>query len=353
MPICYTERKGMMRRVKTILVTGMLALLASSGCRKDELVTNPEIILPSVRTYDIEYITPRSAFCSGAVSSRGNSVLIEKGICCDDEPGPDTSDIRIASYPNSFDTYITGYTVLITDLVPNTTYYARSYVICRDGTVYGNELSFTTPADLSGEEGTVTDIEGNIYKTISIGTQVWTAENLKTTKFNDGTDIEEVTDATIWTFRCTPAYCWYDNDEEKYRDLYGAIYNFYVGHTGKVCPAGWHVPTDDDWTILESYLGGRDNAGKKLKEAGYEHWNGRYESNFHIATNESGFTALPGGERTPHGQFVDIKEQNFFWSSTGNGTGAWYRVQSVYGDFNFRGCLSIGYGGSLRCVKDQ
>lgn len=160
-------------------------------------------------------------------------VLLASSGCRKDEPEPDTLDLRIASYPYSVDTYITGYTVLITGLVPNTTYYARAYVITRDGTVYGNELSFTTPADLSGEEGAVTDIEGNTYRTI-----------------------------------------------------------------------------------------------------------------------ESGFTALPGGARSPNGIFYDIGTDNFFWSSTGNGTGAWYRVQSVYGDFNFRGCLSIGYGGSLRCVKD-
>jgi len=339
--------------IKTFLVTAALTLLAFPGCEKAEPVVVPEIVLPTSTTYDIEYVTPRSAFCSGAVSSRGNSVLLEKGICCDDEPLPDTLDIRIAAYPYSVETYLTGYTVLIKDLVPNTTYYARSYVISRDGTVYGNELSFTTPADLSGVEGTLTDIDGNTYRTISIGTQVWTAENLKTTKFNDGTEIEELTDGNLWYFRCTPAYCWYDNDEEKYRDLYGALYNFYVGQTGKVCPEGWHVPTDDDWTLLESYLGGADVAGIRLKEAGFEHWNGPYENSFHIATNESGFTGLPGGCRTPDGAFAKVGTDNFFWSSTGNRTGAWYRVQSLYGDFNFRGCLSIGYGGSLRCVKDQ
>jgi len=327
-----------------IIASGLMLLLA--GCGKEEPVP-PEIILPEVLTSSLEYITPKSAFCSGTIISIGNSYISEKGLCWDDEPLPDTTDTRKAAY--EIIPYLNGFTFLLTDLVPETSYYVRAYAISNKGTVYGNELSFITPADLSGEAGTVADVEGNVYQTISIGTQVWITENLKTTKLNDGTDIPEITDNKKWSFTCTPARCWYDN-KEHYRDTYGALYNWYVAGSGKICPEGWHVPSDDEWIIIESFLGGGDVAGIKMKEAGFEHWiDIKYA---HEATNESGFTGLPGGERADNGYFEDIGEQNFFWSSTCNGTGAWYRVQSAYGDYNFRGCLSILMGGSIRCIKD-
>jgi len=332
--------------IKSNLLTAGLILFFLTGCGKEEPFPT-EISLPEVVTSDLKYITPKSAFCSGAITSIGNSYITEKGLCWDDEPVPDTSDARLAAY--EVIPYLNGFTFLLSDLMPNTSYYVRAYAVSNNGTVYGNELSLITPADLSGERGIVTDVEGNTYRTISIGTQIWTAENLKTTKFNDSTDIHLITDDKKWSYICTPSYCWYNNDEQ-YKDTYGALYNWYVGATGKICPVGWHVPTDDDWIIIESFLGGEDLAGKKMKEAGFNHWILINDS--HISTNESGFTGLPGGIRTSAGSFHDIGKENLFWSSTGNGTGAWYRVQSVYGDFNFRGCLSIRIGGSIRCIKD-
>ncbi len=331
-----------------ILVSAVLLSVVLAGCGKEEEVKPPEPILPQLTTSGIEYVTPASVFCTGAITDPGNLEITEKGLCWDDDPVPEVTNSKKAHY--SVTPYTAGYRFLLTDLLPETVYYVRAYAITEKGTSYGNEVTFTTPADLSGTWGTVTDVEGNVYKTVSIGTQVWTAENLKTTKFNDGSDIPMVTGDTKWSFTCTPTYCWYDNDEAKYKDVYGALYNFYVAQTGKICPEGWHVPTDDEWILIESFLGGSDVAGKKMKEAGFEHW--LKSGSSHEATNESGFTSLPGGLRAENGRFYDIGEHNYFWSSTQNYTCAWYRVQSAYGDFNFRGCLSIRNGGSLRCVKD-
>lgn len=114
------------------------------------------------------------------------------------------------------------------------------------------------------EYGSVTDTEGNTYKTIKTVTQTWMAENLKTTKYNDGTLIPNVSDNTAWTQLSSGAYCWYSNDINN-KSTFGALYNWYAVNTGKLCPEGWHVPGDDEWTTLTGYLGGEDVAGGKMK----------------------------------------------------------------------------------------
>lgn len=164
--------------------------------------------------------------------------------------------------------------------------------------------------DLKGQ--TVTDADGNVYDTVMIGTQVWLKSNLKTTKYNDGVPIPNVTDNVTWSNLTTPAYCWYENNKATYGDVYGALYNGYSVATGKLCPTGWHVPTNQEWTTLIDYLGGSSVAGNKLKEAGTAHW---YLPN-PGATNESGFTALPSGLRGGYGVFDLAKGCGTWYSST-------------------------------------
>ena len=169
---------------------------------------------------------------------------------------------------------------------------------------------------------TVADIDGNIYQTVTIGTQVWLVENLKATKYNDGTVIPLVTDNTGWIILTIPAYCWYDNDIAN-KDTYGALYNWYTVQTRKLCPTGWHVPTDVEWTTLTTFLGGESVAGGKLKEAGTAHWTSPNTG----ATNESGFTALPGGFRGAQGTFYYIGHWGEYWTSTSPFESvAYYRV---------------------------
>jgi uncharacterized protein (TIGR02145 family) len=148
---------------------------------------------------------------------------------------------------------------------------------------------------------TVKDIDGNVYKTITIGTQVWMAENLRTTKLDDGKIVPLVTDDKIWAGLNTPAYCWYTNNAPENKNKYGALYNWYTVSTNKLCPRGWHVPTDAEWKTLITNLGGESVAGGKLKEKGTSHW----QSPNAGATNETGFTALPSGERKQSGVFED------------------------------------------------
>jgi uncharacterized protein (TIGR02145 family) len=199
------------------------------------------------------------------------------------------------------------------------------------------------------EEDTITDIEGNVYNTVTIGNQIWMKENLRTTKYNDGSDIPLVTDRTDWGNLTTPGTCWYENSES-IGTTYGALYNWYAVNTGKLCPTGWHAPIDEEWTILISCLGGEDIAGGKLKESGINHW----ESPNTGATNESGFTGLPGGYRNYNGNFDNIVLFGYWWSAKGNETAyAWNRYMNYNYAIVYRYSRRKEIGYSVRCLKDS
>ena len=195
----------------------------------------------------------------------------------------------------------------------------------------------------------IKDIDGNYYKIITIGTQVWMAENLKTTKYNDGTSIPLVTDVTEWSGLSGPGYCWYNNDDKTYKDTYGALYNWYTVNTDNLCPSGWHVSTDEEWTVLIDYLGGKNEVGGKLKETGTTHWDSPNTG----ATNETGFTGLPGGFRLSSGDFNNIGDSGFWWSATEIGnTTAWRRKLSRSSTSVYRDGSNKEFGFSVRCLRD-
>jgi uncharacterized protein (TIGR02145 family) len=203
------------------------------------------------------------------------------------------------------------------------------------------------------------DADGNIYETVIIGDQVWTKENLKTTKYNDGTSIPLVTVNSIWNSLSTPAYCWQNNDESVYKNLYGALYNWYAVNTGKLCPTGWHVPTDNEWKTLEMYLGmtqeQADGSGTyRGTDQGTQIKN---TTGWSIGgTNNSGFSALPGGCRDDiNGAFyyTTSKAYGWFWSPINDtATDVCYRgLTSSIGGIS-RLFVTKRYGFSVRCVKD-
>ncbi len=173
---------------------------------------------------------------------------------------------------------------------------------------------------------TVSDIDGNVYKTEIIGDQEWFAENLKTTRYNDGAAIPHVTDDRQWSNLSTGAYCWHDNDRNNGK-IYGALYNWYAVNTGRICPDGWRVPTDEDWTTLVNYLGGEGIAGGILKATGaLEAGDGLWDDPNYGATNETGFSALPGGLCWSLGSFGNIGNYGYWWSATEySAAHAWYR----------------------------
>jgi uncharacterized protein (TIGR02145 family) len=197
--------------------------------------------------------------------------------------------------------------------------------------------------------GIAFDIEGNRYKTVKIGNQVWMAENLRTGTFNDGTTIPQVADATAWENLTTSGYCWFNNDHTTYGAVYGALYNWYTVNTGKLCPNGWHVPTDAEWTTLTTYLGIESVAGGKMKETGTTHWRSPNTG----ATNESGFSALPGGGRYGSGNFGSVGYYGYWWSSMEGSTDyAYGRGLGCYDASVGRYYDGKGTGFSVRCLRD-
>ena len=204
------------------------------------------------------------------------------------------------------------------------------------------------------ETGTVTDIDGNTYQTITIGTQVWMAENLKVTHYRNsikspyGDAIPIVTDGITWASLTTGAYCEYGNDGNNVA-TYGRLYNWYAVTNPDIAPTGWHVPSDAEWQTLIDYLGGDAVAGGKMKEIGPTHW---FSPNSG-ATDEVGFSGLPAGFRDSSGNFNNMGYSAFFWSSTELSIdNAWYRSLSYGNSEVQRYDRNKTFGFSLRCVKD-
>lgn len=195
----------------------------------------------------------------------------------------------------------------------------------------------------------VKDIDGNIYHTVTIGTQTWLVENLKVTKYRDGTPIQNITDAIEWGSLTTGAYCDYDNLLTN-STIYGKLYNWFVVNDSRnIAPTGWHVPTDSEWAILTDYLGGDSLAGGKLKEKGIIHW----QSPNTGATNETGFTALPSGARDYGGLFSCIGINGVWWSSTeSNSLEASMWIIAYAGSYMGRYNNNKVEGYSIRCLKD-
>jgi uncharacterized protein (TIGR02145 family) len=178
----------------------------------------------------------------------------------------------------------------------------------------------------------VTDIDGNYYPVVQIGSQLWMAENLKTTHYADGTPIDYPgPDNMAWQNNTTGAYAWFDNDEEVNKNQYGGLYNWHaVNNPAGLCPEGWHAPAADEMIALANFLGGPEVAGAKMKEAGFEHWMGSIYPEA-AGTNESGWTGLPGGFRYGVGTFYPQHNHGFWWSTTqleGYGTVYYFSLYS-------------------------
>jgi len=201
----------------------------------------------------------------------------------------------------------------------------------------------------------VTDIDGNSYRVVIIGAQTWMAENLRVTKLNDGTPIPNITLGSEWVKLTTPGHCWYANNESDNKENYGALYNWYAVNSGKLAPLGWHVATQEEWTVLINYLGGEAEAGGKMKEPGLVFWNSPNAD----ANNFSGFSARAGGGRDcfcsgTHG----LKDKGYWWTSTAsdNKDMAYYHTLNkeagtIDNSVNIVNYKALGF--SVRCVKDQ
>lgn len=300
----------------------------------------------------------------GRVIFNGNAFVTETGVYWGKNSEPVANDVKvsISKGDGSFSTVIKG-------LNPLTVYRYKAYAINSAGISYGESYYTRTNDGMIFNPnliyGSVSDVDGNSYKTIQIGTQIWMAENLKTTKYNDGSSIPLVTTGVDWASLSTDAYCWYNNDVTSNKPIYGALYNWYAisstTNGGRnLCPTGWHIPSDSEWKVLEMFLGMTQEQvdatnprgtieGGKLKETNTAHW---LSPNMG-ATNESGFTALPGGVRHSTSTFALLTTEGCWWTITeGPSTHGWTRVLDYNLSSISRGNYNKKGGLSIRCVKD-
>lgn len=324
--------------------------LLLTSCKEND--TTP----PTLTTSDITEISDVTARCGGTITSDEGLKITSCGVCW----STDSTKLLIENAKHTNDVSdLNNFSSVITNLTPNTKYYVRAFATNDLVTGYGQIISFKTISILSDIKfnsstvyGSLTDQDGNTYKTVTIGTQIWMAENLKSITLNNGEGI---------SFN---DYCWYNHDIVNSKATYGALYEWSIVSSDKLCPIGWHVPTREEFYTLQDYLGGQYSAGSKLKEAGTTHW---VEPNTG-ATNESGFTALPGGYSYNQWNTVDNNKQGYigkWWSKT-------YFFSRVVGtdqvaipllslnynsdifnivyDFHIQGNASVCY--SVRCLKD-
>ncbi len=247
----------------------------------------------------------------------------------------------------------------ITDPLPATHYLINVDASLEDGKIVINitvDDSFETLEILLGDGNseheepqgeTIADIDGNVYSTVQIGDQLWMGENLAATQLNDGTPISNRI-GDEWIGLTTPAYCYYLDDKDTYGDEYGALYNFFTVETGKLCPAGWHVPTRAEWNVMVTLYGGTLVAGGALKSTTPD-WRAPNEG----ATNESGFTGLPGGAKASSGNFHENGMLGFWWVNTEIDQD-YARSKALVWQYPFasEGAILKNQGYSIRCLKD-
>ena len=316
----------------SLLLTGLF-LIFTFSCKKDR-----NIALPEISTKPYTALTSTSVTTGGSVTSDGGSIILARGICWGENIDPTLSDNYTSDGKGGGSFYSS-----IVGLTDGTDYYIRAYATNIAGTSFGNEFRVITP---------LTDIDGNVYNTIIIGDQVWMTQNLKTTRFYDNSKIPQISDNSAWANLSTPGYCWYGNDEYANGPLFGALYNWFAVNTYKLCPSGWHIPSEKEWITLTYYLGGDSIASGKLKEVGGDHWSSPNAA----ASNEFGFTALPGGYRTglAAGSFRTKKYYGWWWTATEtDDIGARARLMTYDVGEIAAGTRLKNNGYSVRCVKDN
>jgi len=336
-----------------IRVLFILSLIFYS-CSDDNGAGPGDTAVPDVSTTLVNNVTRNSAEGGGTVSSDGGATVTARGVCWTTGTTPTIADDK------TVDGSGTGtFTSSITGLTAATPYVARAYATNSAGTGYGEYCSFTTESG-PDSTGMVTDIDGNVYETVKIGEQWWMSENLKVTHYRNGDTIPHVTDNASWEVLSTGAYCEYGNASGMVI-TFGRLYNWHaVNDDRNIAPAGWHVPTDDEWKLLEKFLGMSDESadstswrgtdqGGQLKEADTGCW---HEPN-KGATNITGFTAVPGGLRNHVGNYYNIYYFGSYWTSTA-GTSIFAMYRGLFCDRATieRSLQHRQSGFSVRCIKD-
>ena len=297
-----------------------------------------QLSVPTISTATVSAISETTAESGGTITSDGGASITARGVCWSMNISPTIADNKTTD-----GTGIGSFTSSLMGLIADTSYYVRAYATNSIGTGYGSAQSFTTMAP----PGTVTDIDGNVYQTIKIGTQIWMAENLAVTHFRNGDTIPNVPGGLDWFALNTAGYCEYNNSLDS-AAIYGRLYNWYAATDSRnIAPEGWHLPSHNEFQILLWHLG--TDGGGKLKEAGTTHWSSPNTG----ATNESGFTALPAGMCGSQGLYIGMPQQTWFWTSTEYLSARAYVLElGAYSAGSIFTNLAKCSGLSIRCIKD-
>jgi uncharacterized protein (TIGR02145 family) len=293
----------------------------------------PTIQLLSLKDFGL------SAFTYSNIADGGGKPITQRGIVYSTTENPTTLNDKILS-----GTGIGEFSITVTGLTQKTTYYVRAFATNEVGTAYSNQIKLTT----NTASTTISDLDGNIYNTVSIGNQIWMASNLSTSRYRNGAYIPYILNSNQWAAIKSPALSFYNHDNS-YETNYGKQYNWYaVTDPQGICPVGWHIPTNSEWTVLSDFLGGLNVAGGKMKATGTQYWS--FPSN---GSNTSGFTGLPGGFRNVDGTFGILGYNGFWWSATEENEQKAFNRSIIYTD----NVLSVGsssknQGFSVRCIKD-
>jgi uncharacterized protein (TIGR02145 family) len=298
--------------------------------------------IPTLTTNSIRQVSTTGANIGGKITGTGGSKVTTRGVVWNTAGMPNISDNKTTDGSGT-GSYVSN----LTTLSPSTTYYVRAYATNSTGIAYGNQKTFTTTATSQ----TLTDIDGNTYNTVQIGSQLWMSENLKTSHYRNGGSIPNVIGNNDWEVLTTGAWSYYDNDAAN-NAIYGKLYNWYTTLGDTLCPTGWHVPNDTEWTTLTTYLGGESVAGGKMKSVYTDYWTDPNTD----ATNESGFSALPGGFRD-YGGFQNISYIALFRSASdntqfgniySNGLGLNSGINSVFREWPYDKISGV----SVRCLRN-
>lgn len=324
-----------------------LFLVFANSCKKDDDV-------PVLTTTAVTDITQTTVKSGGNITSDGGSAVTARGVCWSTDPDPTISDNKTTDGAGTGE-FISN----ITGLMPNTTYYVRAYATNSNGTGYGSVLSFTTAEEITS---LVDPRDNTVYEVVTIGSQIWMAENLRYLPSVVGPGTGSQTEAYYYVYGYDGTSVEDAKATENYT-IYGVLYNWTAAMNGAsssatnpsgvqgVCPPGWHLPSHAEWTQLTDFLGGHGVAGGKLKEEGTAHWNSPNTG----ATNITGFTALPGGQRRPSGGIFNRLNEFGTWWSASEMSSTHARSRDM--QHNLESVVNLNqtkdYGFSVRCIKDN